>query len=223
MTDKSTADSNKVGEFVRINKLQPHAKNPRHNDQAVEAIANSIKRFGFTSPIIANADQTILAGHTRWKAAKRIGLDTVPVVYVDLSPVDAELLMIADNKLGEKADWNTDQLSSLLMDLKEQGEDLDVLGFEQHELDELLEDLDADPFGDSKPAEAEPPPLVESDLDFRLLKGNCLDMLKELPDNSIDSIITDPPYELGFMGKAWDATGIAYSVELWCDRDWETI
>lgn len=206
-----------VGEFVRIDKLHPHHKNPRHNDHAVDSIANSIKRFGFTSPIIANADQTILAGHTRWKAAKQIGLDTVPVVYVDLSPVDAELLMIADNKLGEKADWNTDQLSSLLMDLKEQGEDLDVLGFEQHELDELLEDLDADPFGDGEPVEAIEPPPVESDLDFRLLKGNCLDMLKELPDNSIDSIVTDPPYELGFMGKSWDSSGIAYSVELWAE------
>ncbi len=125
--------------------------------------------------------------------------------------------MIADNKLGEKADWDTDQLSSLLMDLKEQGEDLDVLGFEQHELDELLEDLDADPFGDGEPVEAIEPPPVESDLDFRLLKGNCLDMLKELPDNSIDSIVTDPPYELGFMGKSWDSTGIAYSVELWAE------
>ena len=206
-----------VGEFVRIDKLHPHHKNPRHNDHAVDSIANSIKRFGFTSPIIANADQTILAGHTRWKAAKKLGLDTVPVVYVDLSPVDAELLMIADNKLGEKADWNTDQLSDLLTGLKEQGEDLDVLGFEQHELDELLEDLDADPFGDGEPVEAIEPLPVESDLDFRLLKGNCLDMLKELPDNSIDSIVTDPPYELGFMGKAWDATGIAYSVELWAE------
>jgi len=206
-----------VGEFVRIDKLHPHHKNPRHNDHAVDGIANSIKRFGFTSPIIANADQTILAGHTRWKAAKKIGLDTVPVVYVDLSPVDAELLMIADNKLGEKADWNTDQLSDLLTGLKEQGEDLDVLGFEQHELDELLEDLDADPFGDGDPVDAIEPPPVESDLDFRLLKGNCLDMLKELPDNSIDSIVTDPPYELGFMGKSWDSTGIAYSVELWAE------
>ena len=206
-----------VGEFVRIDRLHPHHKNPRHNDHAVDSIANSIKRFGFTSPIIANKDGTILAGHTRWKSAKKLNLDTVPVVYVDLSPVDAELLMIADNKLGEKADWNTDQLSSLLMDLKEQGEDLDVLGFEQHELDELLEDLDADPFGDGEPVDAIEPPPVESDLDFRLLKGNCLDMLKELPDNSIDSIVTDPPYELGFMGKAWDATGIAYSVELWAE------
>ena len=134
-----------VGEFVRIDKLHPHHKNPRHNDHAVDSIANSIKRFGFTSPIIANADQTILAGHTRWKAAKKIGLDTVPVVYVDLSPVDAELLMIADNKLGEKADWNTDQLSELLTGLEEKGEDLTVLGFENEELDLLLGVFDSHP------------------------------------------------------------------------------
>jgi len=134
-------NNHSVGEFVSIDKLHPHHKNPRHNDHAVDSIANSIKRFGFTSPIIANADQTILAGHTRWKAAKMLGLDTVPVVYVDLSPVDAELLMIADNKLGEKADWNTDKLSDLLTELEEKGKNLDVLGFEDQELDNLLMDL----------------------------------------------------------------------------------
>ena len=218
MTDKSTTDSNKVGEFVRINKLHPHAKNPRHNDHAVTAIANSIKRFGFTSPIVANKDHTILAGHTRWKAAKQIGLETVPVVYVDLSPVDAELLMIADNKLGEKADWNNDQLSDLLTGLREKGEDLEILGFEDDELDDLLADLDndSDPFetGEATDQGFEE---IDSDLDFTLLQGNCLDKLKELPDNSIDAIVTDPPYELGFMGKSWDATGIAYSVELWAE------
>ena len=219
MTDKSTTDSNKVGEFVRINKLHPHAKNPRHNDHAVTAIANSIKRFGFTSPIVANKDHTILAGHTRWKAAKQIGLETVPVVYVDLSPVDAELLMIADNKLGEKADWNTDQLSDLLTGLREKGEDLEILGFDDEELSDLLADLDddSDPFGDGETPEDQRFDEIDSDLDFTLLKGNCLDKLKELPDNSIDAIVTDPPYELGFMGKSWDSTGIAYSVELWSE------
>ena len=130
-----------IGEFVQVGLLKPHPKNPRHNDQAVESIANSIKRFGFTSPIIANKDGTILCGHTRYKSALLIGLDTIPVVYVDLSPVDAELLMIADNKLGEKAEWNTDQLSELLIDLREQGENLDVLGFEDHELDLLLSEF----------------------------------------------------------------------------------
>lgn len=151
------SEDKKVGEFVRIGKLHEHPKNPRKNDHAVDAIANSIKRFGFTSPIVANKDGTILAGHTRFKAAKKIGLETVPVVYVDLNPTDAELLMIADNKLGEKADWNTDQLSDLLTSLKAQGEDLDVLGFEQHELDDLLDGLDDDELSED---------FGENDLDF---------------------------------------------------------
>jgi site-specific DNA-methyltransferase (adenine-specific) len=129
------------------------------------------------------------------------------------------LLMIADNKLGEKADWNTDQLSDLLTGLREKGEDLEILGFDDEELDDLLADLDddSDPFGDGETPEDQGFDEIESDLDFTLLKGNCLDKLKELPDNSIDAIVTDPPYELGFMGKSWDSTGIAYSVELWSE------
>jgi len=142
-----------IGKFVQVGLLTPHPKNPRRNDQAVESIANSIKRFGFTSPIIANKDQTILCGHTRYKAARSLGLSVVPVIYVDLSPVDAELLMIADNKLGELSEWNTNQLSELLIELREQGEHLDVLGFEQDELTSIL-NIDFD-FNDIDPIEDE--------------------------------------------------------------------
>ena len=133
--------SDTIGEFYPIEGLTPHPKNPRQNEQAVSQIARSIERFGFTSPIIAREqDKTIIAGHTRWKAAQKIGLSKVPVVFVNLSVVDAELLMIADNKLGEKADWDTDKLSDLLSELREQGEDLDVLGFDDGELEDLLND-----------------------------------------------------------------------------------
>lgn len=145
-----------VGEYVSINELKPHPKNPRQNDHAVREIANSIKRFGFTSPIIANADGTILCGHTRFKAANRLKLQTVPVVYVDLSPVDAELLMIADNKLGEKSDWDNEKLAEMLTSLQEQEAELDILGFEATELDELL----------GKIAEEESEDFAEDDLDF---------------------------------------------------------
>jgi len=215
---KDSKQAEQVGEFVAIDSLIPHPKNPRNNDDAVKEIKQSIKRFGFTSPIIARkADRMIIAGHTRYKAAKELNLDTVPVVFVDLNPTDAELLMIADNKLGEKATWNTDLLSDLLQDLHDQGEQLDVLGFDGAELADLLYDLsdseDNSSNGDQEDHLSIEP--VKSDLHFTLLKGNCLDKLKELPDNSIDSIVTDPPYELGFMGKSWDSTGIAYSVELW--------
>ena len=208
--------SDTIGEFYPIEGLTPHPKNPRQNEEAVSQIARSIERFGFTSPIIAREqDKTIIAGHTRWKAAQKIGLSKVPVIFVNLSVVDAELLMIADNKLGEKAEWDTDKLSDLLSELREQGEDLDVLGFDDGELEDLLDSLDDFGFGDQEMINSVEPDPVESDLDFTLLKGDCLQKLKELPDNSIDAIVTDPPYELGFMGKAWDSTGIAYSVQLW--------
>ena len=122
--------------------MTPHPKNPRQNEEAVSQIARSIERFGFTSPIIARQkDKMIIAGHTRWKAAQKIGLSKVPVIFVNLSVVDAELLMIADNKLGEKADWDTDKLSDLLSELREQGEDLDVLGFDDGELEDLFSSL----------------------------------------------------------------------------------
>ena len=133
--------SDTVGEYYPIEGLTPHPKNPRQNDEAVSEIARSIERFGFTSPIIAREqDKTIIAGHTRWKAAQKIGLSKVPVVFVNLSVVDSELLMIADNRLGEKADWNTDKLSELLTELRDAGEDLDVLGFNEYEIENLLND-----------------------------------------------------------------------------------
>lgn len=131
--------SDTIGEYYPIEGLTPHPKNPRQNDEAVSEIARSIERFGFTSPIIAREqDKTIIAGHTRWKAAQKIGLSKVPVIFVNLSVVDAELLMIADNKLGEKADWDTDKLSELLTELRDASEDLDVLGFDNDEIDFLL-------------------------------------------------------------------------------------
>lgn len=146
--------SDTVGEYYPIEGLTPHPKNPRQNDEAVSEIARSIERFGFTSPIIAREqDKTIIAGHTRWKAAQKIGLSKVPVIFVNLSVVDSELLMIADNKLGEKADWDTDKLSELITELRDAGEDLDVLGFDDDEIDFLLSSIsdiefDISPIGD---------------------------------------------------------------------------
>jgi len=175
--------SNKtVGEYVNINTLTPHPKNPRSNDHAVDAIANSIKRFGFTSPIIANADGTILAGHTRFKAAKQLGLISIPVVHVDLNPTDAELLMIADNKLGEKADWNDAILSDLLTNLSHENEDLSILGFDEDELDQLL-NLSNDPsfmdFGFDG--------LGDSEIDDQTqYKENMTTLIIEIPDEHIN-------------------------------------
>ena len=202
--------SESIGEYADINSLIPHPDNPRINDHAVEELAKSIKRFGFAAPIIARSeDKMIIAGHTRWKAAKHLNLDQVPVRYMDLDPVDAKLLMLADNKIGERADWDEDQLAKSFEELKD--EDLSGLGWDE---DEIFDYYD-DPFESEYQEPMEAPDPVDSDFQFKLLKGNCLEKLKEIPDNSIDSIVTDPPYEIGFMGKGWDDSGIAFNVQLW--------
>lgn len=97
-----------AAEWVALDALKPWAKNPRENAKAIAKIAASIKRFGFGAPIVARkADGEIIAGHTRYEAAKKLGLDRVPVRYLDLDPADAHLLALADNRLGEFAAWDS--------------------------------------------------------------------------------------------------------------------
>jgi ParB family transcriptional regulator, chromosome partitioning protein len=103
-----------AAEWVAPSDLKPWAKNPRDNEVAVAKVAASIKRFGFGAPIVARKNGEIIAGHTRWKAAQVLGLDRVPVRYMDLDERQAHLLALADNKLGELADWNERGLLDIL-------------------------------------------------------------------------------------------------------------
>jgi len=113
MTENNTAPA---AEWVDIASLRPWAKNPRKNDgEPVVKVAESIKRFGFAAPIVARlATREIIAGHTRWKAAQSLKLERVPVRFVDLSEREAHLLALADNRLGELAEWDTPELHELL-------------------------------------------------------------------------------------------------------------
>ena len=111
--------------WVPIEEVQPWVKNPRRNDKAIKPVADSIKRLGFGSPILARAaNKQIIAGHTRIQAAILLGLTRVPVRYVDVSEEDAALLAIADNKLGEIATWNDDMLADILKELRAKEVDL---------------------------------------------------------------------------------------------------
>ena len=131
-----------IGEWVEIDDLHPWKENPRQNSEAISEVAKSIKRFGFASPIIARkADNMIIAGHTRFEAAKEIGLKKVPVRFMDLDLNDAQLLALADNKLGEIALWDDSKLKDILMNLEDQS--LDGLGWSNDEL-EILLDIDLD-------------------------------------------------------------------------------
>jgi ParB-like chromosome segregation protein Spo0J len=139
-----TVTNESAAEWVPIDALRPWDANPRKNDgEPVRKVAASIKRFGFGSPIIARrANGEIIAGHTRWKAAQKLGLDRVPVRFLDLDPADAHLLAIADNRVGEEAEWDEDLLKATLGMLQAEGADLRDTAFDEKELDKLLRDMD---------------------------------------------------------------------------------
>lgn len=117
---------------VPVKSLKPYGKNPRKNDKAVEYVANSIRQFGFKVPIVIDSQYEIVCGHTRWKAAKVIGLETVPCIMADdLNEDQIRAFRLADNKTAEMADWDYDLLE-LEFDLIDPEEfDLSDFGFFQ--------------------------------------------------------------------------------------------
>lgn len=130
------SDGEPAAEWVERTRLVPWGNNPRVNDEAAKEVAKAIKRLGFGAPIVArSADNMVIAGHTRLKAAEMLGLDRVPVRFVDLDPADARLMAIADNKLGEKADWNIPKLGDVLSEFS--FDDAEIAGFGKRELDKL--------------------------------------------------------------------------------------
>jgi hypothetical protein len=142
-------------ELRRIEEVFPYARNPRHNDSAIAAVASSLRQFGFRKPIVVDAKGVIICGHTTLLAAKQLGLTHVPVhVAKDLTPKQARAYRIADNKTGEIAEWNLELLPIELAELQEGGCDLAELGFGADELAELLsgrelrEGWAADKYGD---------------------------------------------------------------------------
>ena len=126
---------------LNINDLKPYEKNPRKNDEAVKYVAESIKQFGFKVPIVIDKDHVIVAGHTRWKAAKKLGISEVPcIVADDLTDEQIKAFRLADNKVAEEAEWDFDLLAEELDDLFDF--DMSAFGFveEEPELDELESD-----------------------------------------------------------------------------------
>ena len=114
--------------------IKPYDNNPRVNDPAVDAVAESIRQFGFRQPIVVDADCVIVCGHTRWKAARQLGLDKVPVhVAKDLTPEQIKAYRIADNKTADLATWDLDRLADEVGMLATTDLDLTLLGFNANE------------------------------------------------------------------------------------------
>jgi ParB-like chromosome segregation protein Spo0J len=141
-------------EYWNIEKVKPYPGNPRRNDRAVEAVAKSIQEFGFRQPIVVDSAGVIICGHTRYKAALKLGLKTVPVhVAADLTPQQARAYRIADNRAAENSEWDVDLLPIELGELRDGGTDLKLLGFTDKELAEYLREFDTDLEGGEADAE----------------------------------------------------------------------
>lgn len=122
----------------RLDEIKPYENNPRHNDNAVDAVANSIREFGFKVPLVVDSEGVIVAGHTRYKAAQKLGLQTVPCLIADdLTDEQVKAFRLADNKVGELATWDLDTLK---VELDNIGEiDLSGMGFDLTLHDEYTE------------------------------------------------------------------------------------
>ena len=193
-------------ELRSIEAIRPYDQNPRLNDQAVEAVAKSLREFGFRQPIVVDPDGVIIVGHTRWKAAQKLGLKQVPVhVATDLTPAQVKAYRLADNQTATLAEWNYDLLPLELKDLAGMDFDLSLLGFSQEDLGALLAppgnegltDEDAVPLpGDA--AITQPGDLWILG-QHRLLCGDsasAADVDRLLAGAAVHLVNTDPPYNV---------------------------
>src|SRR5271166_5555131 len=123
-----------------IARIKPYDQNPRINDAAVDAVAASIKAFGFRQPIVVDEEGVIIVGHTRYFAALKLGMTTVPVhVAIGLSPAQVKAYRLADNQTAQLSDWDNDKLVVELLQLRQMNFDLNLTGFSADELLRLLD------------------------------------------------------------------------------------
>ena len=193
-------------ELRKLSEITPYPGNPRINEDAVDAVAASIRQFGFRQPIVVDAQGVIICGHTRYKAALKLGLEKVPVhIAADLTPEQIKAYRIADNKTAELSDWNYDLLPIELGELAACNYDLGLLGFDEDELAKLLDPGLKDGLCDPDEVPAPPDEAITrpGDLwvlgDHRLLCGDSSkpeDVDRLLDGAVIHLVNTDPPYNV---------------------------
>lgn len=204
-------------EMLAIETLVPYARNARtHSDSQVAAVARSIERFGFTNPVLIDADGGIVAGHGRVMAARRIGMGVVPCLRVGwLTDAEKRAYVLADNKLAELAGWDDDLLAGELRDLQGEDFDLSLIGFDQPELDDLLIEKTE---GKTDPDVAPP---VQADAvtragdvwlmgRHRIMCGDStsIEHVRKLMAGLLaDMVFTDPPYNVAYSGRGQNDLG----------------
>jgi site-specific DNA-methyltransferase (adenine-specific) len=182
---------------IEVEKLIPYANNPRNNDEAVDKVAASIHEFGFKVPVVVDGENVIVCGHTRVKAAKKLGLETVPcVVADDLTDAQIKAFRLADNKVSEFATWDFEKLELELADLPEM--EMTAFGFDLQENndDETPEDFVEDEIPEEVEMISKPGDIWKLG-ENRLICGDSTDagVIEKLMDGvKADMVFTDPPY-----------------------------
>jgi DNA modification methylase len=192
-------------EMRKLADIKPYEGNPRHNDDAIDAVAASIKEFGFRQPLVLDEQDVIIVGHTRYRAAQKLGLEEVPChTAVGLSPEQARAYRLADNQTATIATWDEDKLPLELLALQEAGFDLSLTGFPE---DELLRLMASQTEGMTDPDAVPEPPdeaiTQAGDMwilgDHRVLCGDSSkpeDVDHLLDGAAIHLATTDPPYNV---------------------------
>ena len=188
-----------------LEEIKPYEKNPRNNDNAVDAVAASIREFGFKVPIIIDKDNIIVAGHTRYKAAKKLGLKTVPCIKADdLTDEQVKAFRLADNKVAEQAEWDFELLN---LELETITMDMDQFGFDLPEDEE--EETQTEIIEDDVPDLPEEPKSKYGQVyqlgNHRLMCGDSTkkeDVDKLLNGVKADLLFTDPPYNVSMESKS---------------------
>ena len=219
---RPTAESTRAGRDLQsglglrledrpVASLIPYARNARtHSEEQLALIAGSIREFGFTNPVLVDGENGVIAGHGRLLAARKLGLDRVPVIELGhLTQAQRQAYVLADNKLAERAGWDRDLLALEVGELSELGLDLATLGFEAGEIDALLHAGQIDPREEETPELPAEPVSRPGDLwlcgRHRVLCGDATDhaaVARLLGGVAPNLMVADPPYGVDY-DPAW--------------------
>lgn len=199
--------------YLAIDEIKEYENNPRINDGAVEAVAASISNFGFRSPIIIDKNNVIIAGHTRLKAAQKMKFHKVPcIIAEDLLPDQVKAFRLADNKVGEIAEWDLDKLEMELSDLNGFDFDMVQFGFDDIDFEEPFDVIEDEvPEVDEENEPITKPGDVWQLGRHRLMCGDSTDkqtVEKLMNGQKANMLLTDPPYNVAYEGKTKEALTI---------------
>lgn len=195
--------------YKNVDDLIPYARNAKiHDENNINLIAGSIKSFGFNNPVLLDGENGIIAGHGRVLASKKLGIKQIPTIELQgLSDAEKRAYIIADNRLTEKSEWDKEILSLELQDLNELGIDLNIIGFNDEDLNNIIQEETPEVVEDEFSEQVETPKSVKGDIwilgEHRLMCGDSTsesDVKALMQDEKADMVFTDPPYKLETEG-----------------------